>query len=105
MPESKARKEAVAKKRARQEAARRGAAESGDGKGGVRVRETKKLPAQSRNWVPWVFVPVGLLGVIWLVVYYLAGYQIGFMRAMGDWNILIGIGLMAASFVIATFWK
>ncbi len=56
-----------------------------------------------RSWVPWVFVPVGLLGVIWLVLYYIIG---GFIPGItGGWNILIGMGMMAASFIIATLWK
>lgn len=68
-------------------------------------RARKAAKAVDRSWVPWVFVPVGVLGVLWLVVYYIAGYQIPGMSALGDWNILIGMGLMAAAFIIATMWK
>lgn len=59
----------------------------------------------SRTWVPWVFVPVGLLGVLWMVVYNLAGNSIGFMAAMGGWNVIIGLGLIIASFSLMTLWK
>lgn len=59
----------------------------------------------SRRWVPPVFITVGLLGVAWLVVYYIAGTMVPLMTTLGDWNILIGMGLMAASFIIATLWK
>jgi len=69
-----------------------------------KARLGKSSPA-SRNWVPWVFIPVGLLGVIWLVVYYIAGYQVPGMRDLGDWNVVVGMVLMAASFGIATLWK
>lgn len=59
----------------------------------------------SRTWVPWVFVPVGILGVLWMVVYNLAGNSIGAMAAMGGWNVIIGMGLIIASFSLMTLWK
>ena len=63
-----------------------------------------KAPA-SRRWVPPAFIAVGLLGVAWLITYYVAGTYIPFMDALGNWNILIGMGGMAAAFVIATLWR
>jgi hypothetical protein len=66
----------------------------------------KKIKApSSRRWVPPTFITVGLLGVAWLIVFYIAGAQIPFMAALGNWNILIGMGGMAAAFGIATLWK
>jgi len=71
-------------------------------------RDTKpkkiNTPA-SRRWVPQKFIAVGLLGVAWLITYYIAGTQVPFMDALGNWNILIGMGGMAAAFVIATLWR
>ena len=40
-----------------------------------------------------------------LVVFYIAGATLPFMAVLGNWNFLIGLGLIAASFFIATFWK
>ncbi len=62
-------------------------------------------PPGNRQWVPPVFIAVGLLGVIWLVLYYIAGTRVPLIKDLGDWNILIGMGLMASSFVIATLWR
>ena len=64
-----------------------------------------RMSAGTRDWVPWVFIPVGLLGVIWLMVFYIAGNQVPLMQDLRNWNYLIGLGLIAASFVIATLWK
>lgn len=62
----------------------------------------------SRQWVPPTFITVGLLGVIWLVVYYITAstsiYVPG-MTDLGGWNVIIGMGLMASAFGIATLWK
>ncbi len=90
MPESRVRKSAEEKKKQRQ------AAEA----------KPKKIKApSSRRWVPPTFITVGLLGVAWLITYYVAGTYIPFMSDLGNWNILIGMGGMAAAFGIATLWK
>ncbi len=62
----------------------------------------------SRQWVPPTFIAVGLLGVIWLVVYYITAstsIYVPVMSDLGGWNVVIGMGLMASSFGIATLWK
>ena len=70
-------------------------------------KKTKKtrMTAGTRDWVPWVFIPVGLLGVLWLLVFYIAGNRVPGMQDLQNWNYLIGIGLIATSFGIATLWK
>lgn len=94
MPESKVRKTAAQKKQVatQQELV-------------TKQAKKRRLAPATRNWVPYVFVPVGLLGVAWLVVYYIAGQRVPVMSALADWNLLIGMGLLASSFVIATLWK
>lgn len=59
----------------------------------------------TRRWVAPTFIVVGLLGVAWLVVYYIAGRDMPVMNKLGDWNILIGMGLMAASLGLSMLWK
>ena len=90
MPESRTRKSVEEKQRrkARQEA-----------------RPQKVKAPSSRRWVPPTFITVGLLGVAWLIVYYVAGPSIPYMSDLGNWNILIGMGGMAAAFGIATLWR
>ncbi len=94
MPESKVRKQAKANKQ------QKNALEASERRGDV-----DRLGGAPRNWVPWVFIPVGLLGVLWMVTYNLAGTSIGFMRILGDWNVAIGLGLIVASFSLMTLWK
>ena len=85
MPESKVRKTAAEKKKVKD------AAELAE-----KRADSARLMSGSRNWVPYVFVPLFLLGVLWMVVYNLAGADLGFMRAIGDWNVAIGLGLIIA---------
>ena len=98
MPESKVRKEAKSKARKKQseelEKARK------------ERKERKRLAANTeRRWVPWTFIPIGLLGVLWMVTWNLAGSYIDFMKELRDWNILIALGLIIACFSLMTLWK
>ena len=98
MPESKVRKTAVEKKKI----ADRSAATEAD-------KHNQVAAPGSRAWVVPTFITVGLLGVLWLVVFYITS-SVGitipvFSDVLGSWNVLIGMGLMAASFGLATLWK
>jgi len=94
MPESNVRREAADKRKA-----------ANAQKIATTQAERRRLGGSDRSWVPWVFVPLGLLGVIWLVVFYVAGYQVPGMSSLGEWNLLVGLGLIAVSFGLMTLWK
>lgn len=95
MPESKVSKSAAEKRKAKQKAE---LAEK-------RSEKQRAAAYTARRWVPPTFITTGILGGLWLVTYYIAGNRIPFMRDLGDWNVLIGMGLMAAAFAISTLWK
>jgi hypothetical protein len=46
-----------------------------------------------------------LLGLAWLVVYYLWGQDIGFMATVGNWNFGIGFALMIAGLLMTMRWR
>jgi hypothetical protein len=46
-----------------------------------------------------------LLGLIWIVVYYVAREDIPLMRDLGGWNLVIGMGLITGGFITSTQWK
>lgn len=101
MPESKGRKEAAAKKKS----SRKASVEH--------ERSEKKRLGQAglgtaRGWVVPTFIALMLLGVVWLVVWYLTastGIVVPGMSALGNWNLLVAMVLMGASFGVATLWK
>ena len=95
VPESKVRKEAAAKKSYKR---------AGKAQQAQKSNIANRLSA-TRDWVPYVFVPLLILGALWLVVFYIAGSTIGFMVTLGNWNFLVGIGLIATGFGFATLWK
>ncbi|MDQ3154257.1 MAG: cell division protein CrgA [Actinomycetota bacterium] len=68
-------------------------------------------PAKPRPTGPshplYVAVMLGLmlLGLLWLVVNYLAGDRIGFMADLGAFNFLIGFALMIVGLLMTMGWR
>ena len=48
-----------------------------------------------------------LIGLIWIVVYYVTGQDLDLpvIGELGNYNLLVGIGFMATGFVFATRWE
>jgi len=95
VPESRIRPEAAQKKKLRRQEQ---VAEV------QRERDRKGLPGE-RRWVPPLFITSLLLGVVWIVVANIAASHVPFMNTLGQWNILIGMVLIALAFVLMTLWK
>jgi hypothetical protein len=71
----------------------------------VKAEKTPKKPrTSSRVWVAPLMLACWLLGLAWLVVFYVAGQNIPVMDDLGNWNLLIGMGLIAVGFVVSTQW-
>lgn len=52
-----------------------------------------------------VMIALMVVGLFWLVVYYLWGQDLGFMRAVGNWNFGIGFAMMIAGLVMTMRWR
>jgi hypothetical protein len=59
----------------------------------------------SPRWYAPVMVALMLVGLLWIVVYYVAGEQIPFMVSLGAWNFAIGFGAMVAGLVMSMRWR
>jgi hypothetical protein len=46
-----------------------------------------------------------VLGLLWLVVYYLWGSSIPFIADLGNWNFAIGFTLMIAGLLMTMRWR
>ncbi len=102
MPESRIRKEAADKKK---QAAREAMASA--------KKTTKVAKPGTGSWVVPTFLTLLILGILWLVVYYLTaslGIYIPVISApaaqggLEGWNIVIGMGLIAGAFIVSTQW-
>lgn len=83
-----------------------------------RVRRKKKdAPAVEANspaavnfdsprWLAPAMVTFFLLGLLWIVIFYLAGTSFPVMKDLNNLaNVGIGFGLLGIGFVLATRWK
>ncbi|OMQ14984.1 cell division protein CrgA [Modestobacter sp. VKM Ac-2676] len=59
----------------------------------------------SPRWYAPVMIALMLFGLLWIVVYYVAGEDLGFMAALGAWNFAIGFGAMVAGLVMSMRWR
>lgn len=100
MPESKGRDAAEAKKKSARKAS--------GGATRAKTERTRPRLGENRAWVVPTFVTLMLVGVLWLVVWYLtasAGIIVPVMSELGNWNMLVAMVAMAGSFAVATLWK
>lgn len=56
------------------------------------------------RWVAPVMVGCWVLGLAWIVVFYLAP-DLPYVRDLGNWNLAIGMALIALGFVFSTRWE
>lgn len=64
-----------------------------------------KTVAPSPTWYPIVMVAVLILGLAYLVVYYLAPNDVPIMQDLGSWNFAVGFGLMLLGLIMAVRWR
>ncbi|WP_037574293.1 cell division protein CrgA [Phaeacidiphilus oryzae] len=57
-----------------------------------------------RGWVAPLMLVFFLIGLVWIVLYYVTSGQWP-VQALGNWNIVIGFGFIAAGFGVSTQWK
>lgn len=67
-------------------------------------RASKKAKMSNPPWFVPVMVGLMVLGLLWVVVYYVTGQQFP-VPALGRWNLGIGFGLMLAGFGMTTRWQ
>jgi hypothetical protein len=69
----------------------------------------QKALAPSPNWYPVVMAVVLLLGLAYLVVYYLTNSgtdpKIPLMGDIGAWNFAVGFGIMMLGLIMAVRWR
>lgn len=69
------------------------------------ARATAQPAGPSHPLYVAVMLGTMLLGLLWLVVNYLAGDKIGFFRDLGAYNFLIGFTLMIVGLLMTMKWR
>jgi hypothetical protein len=73
---------------------------------GVLQNRTSARAAQpSPRWYAALMVALLIVGLVWIVVYYVAGDKIPFMVSLSAWNFAIGFGAMVVGLVMSMRWR
>jgi hypothetical protein len=59
----------------------------------------------SPRWYAPLMVGLMVLGLLWIVVFYVANSRIGWLDDLGSWNFAIGFGAMVAGLVMSMRWR
>ena len=69
-------------------------------------KKSKKTPVrvEGSRWVPGLMIALFLIGLIWIVVWYIAPDN-PLMVNLAGWNVAVGFVFIGAGFVVSTKWK
>ena len=65
----------------------------------------KGLAKPSPAWYPIVMAAFLLIGLAYIVVYYMAAESIPFMNSLGSWNFAVGFGFLVVGLGMAVRWR
>lgn len=68
------------------------------------MKQAQTIRLTNRSWVAPVMLAFFLIGLAWIVVFYVTDTQLP-VEALGNWNIVVGFGFIAAGFGVSTQWK
>ena len=68
--------------------------------------ERKPVKFGSARWVAPAMVTCFVIGLLWIVVFYIAGPDVPVMKDLSALvNVIIGFAFITAGFIIATKWR
>lgn len=63
-------------------------------------------PKESPRWLAPVMVGLMVLGLAWIVTFYLTSSGLGLpVPQLGQWNLAVGFGLIIVGFGLTTRWR
>ena len=68
------------------------------------VVETPHAPMESPKWLAPTMVTAFLIGLLWIVVFYVSETRYP-ISGIGAWNMIVGFGFVGVGFSLATRWR
>lgn len=65
-------------------------------------QRVQKIKVESSAWVPRIMVALFVVGLAWIVSYYL---NLHWISSLGAWNVVIGFAFIAVGFGVSTRWR
>lgn len=75
-----------------------------DRRGSARTSPEPEAKGPSPRWVVALMCGFLLLGLLWIVLYYIVP-TLPLISDLGGWNLIIGMGFITAGFITATQWR
>lgn len=68
---------------------------------------TPQKPARigSPSWLVPTMLAMFIIGLLWIVVWYIAPTGIPVIESLGPWNLAVGFGFVGVGFALATRWQ
>lgn len=64
-----------------------------------------KKKGPSPVWLAPLMLALFLIGIVWLVAFYLVGSDLPVIGGLGNSNLLVGFGFIIAGFALSTQWR
>ena len=71
----------------------------------ARAGRAARAARPSPRWYAPLMVTLMVLGLLWIVVDYVAGDRIPVMMSLGVWNFAVGFGLMIVGLIMSMRWR
>ncbi|GHJ40277.1 cell division protein CrgA [Streptomyces sp. TS71-3] len=68
------------------------------------TKQAAAIKLTNRAWVAPAMLAMFLVGLAWIVVFYVTDGDLP-LSSLGNWNIVVGFGFIAAGFGVSTQWK
>ncbi len=69
------------------------------------TRAKRTAPPPSPPWYGGLILAMFVLGIVWLLVYYLSNGGVLGLESLGGFNLLIGFGFVVVGLGLATRWR
>jgi hypothetical protein len=65
----------------------------------------RAAPPPSPPWYGGLILAMFVIGIVWLLCYYLSEGNMPGISALGGWNLLVGFGFVVVGLGLATRWR
>lgn len=66
---------------------------------------TSRRRKASPVWLAPLMLAMFVIGIVWLVVFYVSQGGMPVVGALGNWNLVVGFGFIVVGFALSTQWR